>query len=109
MDMTSLYAGRKTRDQLELDIGSTLLKIYQGDITKVDVEAIVNSTNAEFDLSRGNICNESSHFSCKISNILKTSYHFKLWAFCFRMYRRCINHLDLSQCPGGLLGIESLH
>ncbi|XP_061194487.1 protein mono-ADP-ribosyltransferase PARP14-like [Saccostrea echinata] len=40
-------------EEFALDIGNLQLKVYQGDITKANVDAIVNSTNSEFDLSRG--------------------------------------------------------
>ena len=46
--------GDLSSTQIELDIGDIMLKVYKGDITEADAEVIVNSTNSEFDLSRGN-------------------------------------------------------
>jgi hypothetical protein len=37
-------------------MGSLTFKIYQGDITAVQVEAIVNGTNTDLDLSLGKNC-----------------------------------------------------
>ena len=36
-------------------MGSLSFKIYQGDITAVQVEAIVNGTNTDLDLSLGGV------------------------------------------------------
>ena len=40
--------------QASVDIGNLTLKVYQGDITEADVDVIVNGTNRELDLTRGN-------------------------------------------------------
>ena len=39
-----------------VNMGSLTFKIYQGDITAVQVEAIVNGTNTDLDLSLGKNC-----------------------------------------------------
>ncbi|XP_069140966.1 LOW QUALITY PROTEIN: protein mono-ADP-ribosyltransferase PARP14-like [Argopecten irradians] len=43
--------------EVVVEIGNVKLKIYQGDITQAKVDAIVNGTNAEFDLKRGKVSN----------------------------------------------------
>ena len=48
-----------TSDQNKIycvNMGSLSFKIYQGDITAVQVEAIVNGTNTDLDLSLGKNC-----------------------------------------------------
>lgn len=40
---------------VSVDVGHLKLRIYQGDITQVGVDAIVNGTNSDMDLSEGNI------------------------------------------------------
>ncbi|XP_033757736.1 protein mono-ADP-ribosyltransferase PARP14-like isoform X2 [Pecten maximus] len=48
---------RDTYQEVTVDIENIELKIYQGDITKAKVDAIVNGTNADFDLTRGIVSN----------------------------------------------------
>lgn len=36
-----------------VDIGNLVLKIYQGDITAVKVDVIINGTNIDLDLTKG--------------------------------------------------------
>lgn len=43
-----------TDKQASVDIGDLTLKIYQGDITEASVDVIVNGTNKDLDLTRGN-------------------------------------------------------
>lgn len=48
-----------TSDQNKIycvNMGNLSFKIYQGDITAVQVEAIVNGTNTDLDLSLGKNC-----------------------------------------------------
>ncbi|XP_052088528.1 protein mono-ADP-ribosyltransferase PARP14-like isoform X4 [Mytilus californianus] len=40
-----------------VDIGNLVLKIYQGDITAVKVDVIVNGTNIDLDLTKGAVAN----------------------------------------------------
>ncbi|XP_071137975.1 protein mono-ADP-ribosyltransferase PARP14-like [Mytilus edulis] len=40
-----------------VDIGNLVLKIYQGDITAVKVDVIVNGTNTDLDLTKGAVAN----------------------------------------------------
>lgn len=42
-------------DEIVIDFDNLELRVYQGDITKANVDVIVNSTNPQFDLTRGNI------------------------------------------------------
>lgn len=41
--------------EVAVDMGNLKLRMYQGDITLADVDAIVNGTNNTMDLSKGNI------------------------------------------------------
>ena len=43
-----------TDKQASVDIGDLTLKVYQGDITEASVDVIVNGTNRDLDLTRGN-------------------------------------------------------
>ena len=43
-----------TDKQASVDIGDLTLKMYQGDITEASVDVIVNGTNKDLDLTRGN-------------------------------------------------------
>lgn len=48
-----------TSDQNKIycvNMGSLTFKVYQGDITAVQVEAIVNGTNSDLDLTLGKNC-----------------------------------------------------
>jgi hypothetical protein len=52
------YGGSSSSDlsdseEFVLDIGNLEFRVYQGDITRAAVDVIVNSTNPEFDLTRG--------------------------------------------------------
>lgn len=40
-------------EEFIIDIGNLEFRVYQGDITKANVDVIVNSTNPDFDLSKG--------------------------------------------------------
>lgn len=40
-------------DEIVIDFDHLELRVYQGDITKANVDVIVNSTNPQFDLTRG--------------------------------------------------------
>ena len=40
-------------EELIFDIGNLEFRVYRGDITNANVDVIVNSTNPEFDLTRG--------------------------------------------------------
>lgn len=42
-----------SQKEVAVDIGNLKLRMYQGDITEADVDAIVNSTDSEMDLSKG--------------------------------------------------------
>lgn len=41
--------------EYNVNMGSMVFKIYQGDITAIKVDAIVNGTNVDLDFSIGNI------------------------------------------------------
>ena len=41
--------------EVSVDVGNLKLRIYQGDITQAGVDAIVNGTNNEMDLTQGNL------------------------------------------------------
>lgn len=41
--------------EVAVDMGNLKLRMYQGDITLADVDAIVNGTDITMDLSKGNI------------------------------------------------------
>lgn len=40
-------------EELVIDFGQLEFRVYKGDITRADVDVIVNSTNPQFDLTRG--------------------------------------------------------
>lgn len=44
-----------SQKEVAVDMGNLKLRMYQGDITLADVDAIVNGTNNTMDLSKGNI------------------------------------------------------
>lgn len=44
-----------SQKEVVVDMGNLKLRMYQGDITLADVDAIVNGTNNTMDLSKGNI------------------------------------------------------
>lgn len=40
-------------EELVIDFGQLEFRVYKGDITTANVDVIVNSTNPQFDLTRG--------------------------------------------------------
>lgn len=44
-----------SQKEVAVDMGNLKLRMYQGDITLADVDAIVNGTDITMDLSKGNI------------------------------------------------------
>ncbi|XP_062600983.1 protein mono-ADP-ribosyltransferase PARP14-like [Saccostrea cucullata] len=47
--------GSDSQKEVSVDIGPIKLRMYQGDITLADVDAIVNGTDIEMDLSKGEV------------------------------------------------------
>lgn len=43
-----------SQKEVSVDIGNLKLRMYQGDITDAYVDAIVNTTDSDMDLSKGN-------------------------------------------------------
>ena len=46
--------GHGDQKEVSVDIGKLKLRMYQGDITCADVDVIVNGTDPDMDLSKGN-------------------------------------------------------
>lgn len=46
-------ASGANQKEVVVDMGNLKLRMYQGDITLADVDAIVNGTDSEMDLSKG--------------------------------------------------------
>jgi hypothetical protein len=50
-----LAGGVSNEKEVSVDIGPIKLRMYQGDITLANVDVIVNGTDSEMDLTRGNV------------------------------------------------------
>lgn len=64
------------KNEYSVNLGHLEFKVYQGDLTAIKVDAIVNGTNEDLDFSRGRIYKKLNLLYCTVS-----VYHYclSLW------------------------------